>query len=259
MRMTADDHIHALLHQEICPLLFIFRRHGFHLLTPMRHKDHAVADAFGFLNGCGNFCLVKQIYGIVRDSLHAGIICSVRIIQKGQSNSVDLHGADLFCVFLGIVQSQKSYIRIIRVPIIHCLLHVFITVIIHMIGGAFDHVKTRIDQGVRRLCGCGKGRIAGNRIVIGGKNRFLIHHSHVRSLDLIQNIQIKVVIIPFAGVTAAGRNDVIMKKIIPYGNDADSGDYRGIGGFFRFLRLLGRFARRFLFRLSDQVIIQLLK
>ena len=61
MRMSAYDHIHALLHKEGSPLLLIFVRHGLIFCTPVCNKNKAVTDGFGFLDHSGDLVLVKDI------------------------------------------------------------------------------------------------------------------------------------------------------------------------------------------------------
>lgn len=58
------------------------------------------------------------------------------------------------------------------------------------------------------------------------KNRFLVDHGYVCSLDLVQNMSVDMVIIPYAGVIFAGFIQLAVIKIISNSNYTCSGDDR---------------------------------
>ena len=200
MGMSADHYVYALLHKENGPFFFVFGRHGLIFAAPLRHKDYAVAD-FLRLGYHGSYLFaVKNVDHVFPAFSGTGIICSVYIIKKRDGNSIDFQG--LYCVriFLSGMDSENGNLRIIGFPEVQSLRHIIIAIIVNVVGGGFDHIKPGFDQSVSYFCRRCKGRIAAYRIVVGGKDGFLIDHSYVRSLDLIQDVGINMIVIPFSGI-----------------------------------------------------------
>ena len=204
MRMTANDHINTLLHQKSGPLFLVFIWHGFIFCSPVSHKDDAVADFFGFLDHCGDLILIKDIDHVLISFACTGIIGAVCIVKKSNLNTIHFFYFDSVCIFLGGVDAKYRNIRIIGAPEIQSTFQIVISIIIGVICGRFHYIKPCFDNGISNFLRSGKGRISADSIVVWSKNSFLVDHGHICSLDLIQNMSVDMVIIPYAGVIFAG-------------------------------------------------------
>ena len=138
VRVGADYHIYALLHQEVRPFFFIFGRHWFFCLAPVCRENHAVCRCTGCLDGSCHGCGVKGIYHRTGRS-GAGICgCSVgtfcvffrvltgigltavgweRVVQESNLDSVYLHNL-WRGTGLTVVDSYKGDIRLQGIPVI---------------------------------------------------------------------------------------------------------------------------------------------
>ena len=73
-----------------------------------------------------------------------------------------------------------------------------------MVRSRFHDIKPGLDNSIAYFLRCGKRWITADSIMTGSKNRFLIDHGYVCRLDLIQNMRINMIIIPYAGVIFTG-------------------------------------------------------
>ena len=156
MRMSADNNVNSLFHQECCPLLFIFIWHGFVFRTPVCNKNDTVTDFFGFLDHGRNFVFIKNIDHIVITVSCAGAVSSICIIQKCDFDSVDFFYFYSICIVLSRMDTEHRNIRIITAPEVQCGFQIIITIIIHVIGSRFHDIETGFDNGITYFFGCGK-------------------------------------------------------------------------------------------------------
>ena len=258
MRMTANDHINTLLHQKSGPLFLVFIWHGFIFCSPVSHKDDAVADFFGFLDHCGDLILIKDIDHVFISFSCTGIIGAVCIVKKSNLNTIHFFYFDSVCIFLGGVDAKYRNIRIIGAPEIQSTFQIVISIIIGVICGRFHYIKPCFDNGISHFLGSGKRRISADSIVAWSKNRFLVDHGYVCSLDLVQNMSVDMVIIPYAGVIFAGFIQLAVIKIISNSNYTCSGDDRCFSFDLILLFLESRCFCCFFLRFTDQGVIHLM-
>ena len=105
-----------------------------------------------------------------------------------------------------VMDSENRYIRMAGFPVIQCLCHIVISVVIDMIGCRLDYIESCIDQCItnfRRSC---KGWITTDSIMVCCKDGFLVYHGNIGSLDLIFDIFVNFVIVPCTRVGFAGFN-----------------------------------------------------
>ena len=128
-----------------------------------------------------------------------------------------------------------------------------------MICSGLDYIKSRLDQSVACFRWSSECGITADGIMICGEDRLLVHHGDIRALDLVQNIGVEVIVIPFAGVVLSAPDNIVMVEIVSYGNDRRCGYFRRVGGQFRGGLLLLRLPCRFVLGFLDQYIVQLVK
>ena len=127
-----------------------------------------------------------------------------------------------------------------------------------MVGGRFHYIEACLDDGISNLLGSCKGGVGTDGIMIRSKDSLLVDHSHICSLDLIQNIGINMVIIPGAGIILTGFVQLTVIEIVSDCNHTCSGDLRGFRSFFCLFFLLLCFLGGFFLRLGDQAVVQLM-
>ena len=198
--MAADHDIYTLLHQESCPFLFIFGRHGFHFFAPVSNKNQYITVCLClFDHGC-NFVFFENIDHVVSAISGTGIVGSVCIIQKCNFDSVYFESFDRIGIFFGIMDTENRNIRVTGLPEIQRLCHIIIAIIINVVGCRFDDIKSGIDQCVTDFRRCCERRIAADSIVFCRENCFLIDHGNVCCLNLVSDIFIDCVIVPCTGI-----------------------------------------------------------
>ena len=206
MRMTADHNVNTLLHKEGCPFFFVFSRHWFHFFAPVSDKDQYIAVFFGFLDHGSYFVFFKDVDHVFFAFAGTGIVGTICIIKERNLNTVYLQHFDGICIFFCLMDSENRYIRMAGFPVIQCLCHIVISVVIDMIGCRLDYIESCIDQCItnfRRSC---KGWITTDSIMVCCKDGFLVYHGNIGSLDLIFDIFVNFVIVPCTGVGFAGFN-----------------------------------------------------
>ena len=258
MRMSAYDHIYALLHKEGCPLLLIFVRHGLVFCAPVCNKNKTVTDGFGFLDHSGDLVLVKDVDHVFVAFACTRVVGAICIIKKSNLNPVYFFDLDDIRVLLGGVDTQHRNCGIFGTPEIQSGFQIIVSIIICMVGGRFHYIEASLDDGISNLLGSCKGGIGTDRIMIRGKNGLLVDHGHICSLDLIQNIGINMVIIPGAGIVLTGFVQLTVIEIVSNCDHTCSGDLRGFRSFFCLFFLLLCLLGGFFLRLGDQAVVQLM-
>ena len=198
--MAADYDIYTLLHQESCPFLFIFGRHGFHFFAPVSNKNQYITVCLCLFNHGCNFVFFENIDHVISSVSGTGIVRSVCIIQKRNFNAVYFESFDCIGIFFGIMDTKNRNIRVTGLPEIQCLCHVIIAIIINVVGGRFDDIKSGIDQCVADFRRCCEGWITTDCIMLCGENSFLIDHGNICRLNFALDIFIDCVIVPCAGI-----------------------------------------------------------
>ena len=244
MRVRADQHIDALLHQEGSPLLFILGGHRLILCAPMSYKDDAVGLFFGgFDHGCDMLAPLREDIDHVIPAARVGgiasvctcrtAVCTVGVVENSNPDSSYVRHADDAGIFLGKMQARYQYLRMGRAPVLQCLGDIIRAPVIHVVGCGTDHVKTRVYEGITNLGRCGKVARSADRVVRGGKDGLLIYDGKIRGLYLIANMIVNRRVTPVSGSVLAEAQHRGLVVVVSGGNDrglCDNGRFDLFGG-----------------------------
>ena len=118
MWVSADADVNSLLHQESCPLFFVFAGGGIFFISPMGNENYTVADFFCLLNVGGHLLFVKSIDNIGILAGGQTVIGTVCIIQESDRDIVDSDSFDFIALFFRRVGSYDSDFGMIGLPVI---------------------------------------------------------------------------------------------------------------------------------------------
>lgn len=129
MRMSAYDHIYALLHKKQ-PIASHIRLAWSRLLYPSVQQNKAVTDGFGFLDHSGDLVLYQRYRSCIHSLPCTWVVGAICIIKKSNPDPVYFFDLDDVCVLLGGVDTQHRNCGIFGTPEIQSGFQIIVSIII---------------------------------------------------------------------------------------------------------------------------------
>ena len=196
----------------------------------MKKGDGHITDFLCFFDIGYYLICAEKINCIIRKFIVRFIVYCSCVVEKGKSNILTTDGSDFTGTFCGIMDTEESNFRVTGFPVSDSIGNTGDSLVKNMVVCLFHDIESGGNKCITDFHRGSESGIRRNVCVIGYKDAFFIDCGEVCGRDIIPDVFIQVIIIPYGLCGICRFIDSLMNQII-----ADGDKMNGI--IFQFLQL----------------------